>query len=246
MPRPRPDAPRELPPWLTGLASAAVAFHLGAVALLALAAPSGPWPTAFGTSTAAGPQFARGVSAVTTPYYLGPLKLTHNYHFAGNRPGATAVYVEARLKDAAGRPVATVRLPDETANFWVRHREALLAQWLTDDQPVQPRMGEAIPAPNRAVPTVSIWDGEGPGRPLALRAVPEHLVPRERPVFRPSDWSLLLARSYARHLCRRYGAASAELVRHTREPVLPAVLFLPEPPADAFDELISNFGELPR
>jgi hypothetical protein len=246
MPRPRPDASPDLPPWLTALGSAAVAFHLAAVALLALAAPSGPWPTAFGASTTAGPQFARSVSAVTTPYYLGPLKLTHNYHFAGNRPAATAVYVEARLKDAEGRPVRTVRLPDEGANFWVRHREALLAQWLTDDQPVQPRMGEAIPAPNQAVPTVSIWDGGGPGRALSLRAVPEHLVPRERPVYRPSDWSLLLARSYARHLCRRHGAASAELVRHTREPILPAVLFLPEPPSDAFDELISNFGELPR
>ena len=245
MPRPRPHDPPELPPWLTALGSAAVAFHLLAVACLALAAPSGPWPTAFGASTAAGPQFARGVSAALTPSYLGPLKLTHNYHFAGNRPGATAVYVEARLKDAEGRTVATVRLPDERANFWVRHREALLAQWLTDDQPVPPRPGEAIPAPNRAVPTVTIWD-VGPDRALALRAVPEHLVPRERPVYRPSDWSLLLARSYARHFCRRHGATSVELVRHTREPVLPAVLFLPEPPADAFDELISNFGELPR
>src|SRR6516165_6206300 len=107
MPRPRPDAPLELPPWLTGLGSAAVAFHLAAVAALALAAPSGPWPTAFGASTATGPQFARSVSAVTMPYYLGPLKLTHNYHFAGNRPGATAVYVEARLKDAEGRLVGT-------------------------------------------------------------------------------------------------------------------------------------------
>ena len=47
-------------------------------------------------------------------------------------------------------------------------------------------------------------------------------------------------------LCRRHGAASAELIRHTREPVPPAVLFLPESPADDFDELTSNFGELPR
>ena len=246
MPRPRPDTPPELPPWLTGPGSAVIAFHLVAVAALALAAPSGPWPTAFGTSTATGPQFARAVSDVTTPYYLGPLKLTHNYHFAGNRPAAPSVYVEARLKDAEGRTLRTLRLPDEGANLWVRHRQALLAQWLTDDQPVQPKLGEAIPAPNQAAPTVSIWDGAGPGRPLALRAVPEHLVPRDRPVFRPSDWSLLLARSYARHLCREHGAASAELVRHTREAILPAVLFLPEPPADALDELISNFGELPR
>jgi hypothetical protein len=245
MPRSRPDAPRDLPPWLIGLGSAAIAFHLAAVACLALAASSGPWPTAFGTSTATGPQFARDLSALTTPYYLAPLKLTHNYHFAGSRPTAPSVYVEARLKDAEGRPLGTVRLPDERANFWARHRQALLAQWLTDDQPVQPRMGEAIPAPNQAVPTIDIWDLAA-DRTLALRAVPEHLVPRERPVYRPSDWALLLARSYARHLCRRHGAASAELVRHTREPVLPAALFLPEPPADAFDELIANFGELPR
>jgi hypothetical protein len=95
------------------------------------------------------------------------------------------------------------------------------------------------------VQTALIWDFDAE-RTLRLRAVPEHLVPRDRPVFRPSSWSLLLARSYVRHLCRVNGASTAELVRHSREPILPALIFMPEPPAATFDELVSSFGELPR
>ena len=41
----------------------------------------------------------------------------------------------------------------------------------------------------------------------------------------PSPWSLLLARSYARHLCRLHGAHSAELTRHSRQPVSPEMMF---------------------
>jgi hypothetical protein len=170
------------------------------------------------------------------------LKLTHNYHFTTNRPGVSAASVEIRLRDAEGRPLETLTLPDRRANFWVRHRQALLAQGLTDDLPVQPRAGEAIPAPGRPVAAVAIWD-VAEGSNLRLRSVAEHLVPRDRPVFRPSPWSLLLARSYARYLCRARGAASAEVVRLSREPVAPDVLFEDEPPAGAFDTLVSNFGE---
>jgi hypothetical protein len=103
-----------------------------------------------------------------------------------------------------------------------------------------------IPAPNRAVPTVRIWEIAGNGG-LELRTVPEHLVPRDRPVFRASARSLLLARSYARYLCRINGAAKAEVIRHTQEPIPPAVMFMSnQPPAGAFNELTSNFGELPE
>ena len=77
--------------------------------------------------------------------------------------------------------------------------------------------------------------------------MPEHLIPRDRPVFRPSEQSLLLARSYARYLCRTHGAATAELIRHTGEPITPAVMFTSgQPPAAAVNELISSFGELPE
>jgi hypothetical protein len=69
---------------------------------------------------------------------------------------------------------------------------------------------------------------------------------RGSPVFRPSEWSLVLARSYARHLCRTHGAASAEIIRHTRDPIYPVVLFEREPAADAFQDLVASFGEMPR
>jgi hypothetical protein len=241
---PSPAAPaRPLPRGLILLGSAALACHLCAVGLLVLAAPSGPWPTSFGTSMALEPQFALTLGNPVTRHYLMPLKMSHNYHFATNRPGVPRAFFEVRLKDEAGKPIKTVRLPDARANFWVRHRQGLLAQWLADDRPVQARPGEAIAPPDQEVRRVEIWD-TAPDRTLRLRAVPEHLVPRDRAVMRPSQWSLVLARSYVRYLCREHGAASGELIRHTREPVLPAVLFLDEPPADAFEELISNFGEL--
>jgi hypothetical protein len=215
------------------------------VVVLVLAAPSGPWPTSFGSSMAAEPQFAQGISNATTRNYLMPLKMTHNYHFPSNRPAPPGVFFEVRLKDETGELLKTIRVPDENASFWVRHRQSLLAQALADDQPVQPRAGEVVAAPGKQVQTVDIWD-TAENNTLRLRSVPEHLIPRERPVYRPSEWSLVLARSYARYLCRVHGAASAELIRHTREPVLPAVMFLEDPPAGTFDELVSSFGELPR
>jgi hypothetical protein len=171
--------------------------------------------------------------------------MTHNYHFASNRPGPPGVSFEVQLRDGAGRPLGTIRIPDQSANFWVRHRQGLLAQALADDRPVRPGGSEVLAAPGQPGPVVWVWVPAG-DEMLRLRPVPEHLVPRDRPVFRPSEWSLLLARSYVRHLCRLYGAATGELVRHTREPVPPAVLSGDEPPADAFVELLSNFGELPR
>jgi hypothetical protein len=227
------------------LGSAAVAAHLFAVIVLVLAAPSGPWPTAFGASTAMEPQFARSLGEISTRHYLAPLKMTHNYHFTTNRPAAPEVYFEVRLKDETGNLLKTARVPDEGANFWARHRQFLLAQALGDDQPVEARPGEVIAAPHQQVRTVDVWM-PGADRTLRLSPVPEHLIPRDRPVFRPSGWSLVLARSYVRHLCRVHGAASGELIRHSREPILPAVLFMEEPPAGAFEELVSNFGELPR
>jgi hypothetical protein len=244
MSQPRSDLVPALPRWVVLPGSAALAFHLLALGALVLAAPSGPWPTSFGTGMGMEPPFAQAVSDLTTRSYLMPLKMTHNYHFPTDRPGGPSASFEVRLRDAEGKPLETLPFPDPAANFWVRHRQGLLAQQLTDDLPVEPRGGETIPAPGRPVATVAVWDpAEGGG--LRLRSVPEHLVPRDRPVFRPSPWSLLLARSYARHLCRLHGAASAEVIRTTREPVLPTVLFADEVPAD-FEALVSNFGEFSR
>jgi hypothetical protein len=236
---------KRLPRWLKGVASLAVAGHLIAVLALVLAAPSGPWPTPFGQSLAVGPAFALPVGNAATRYYLKPLKLTHNYRFLRNRPGMPGVFFEVRLKNAEGELIRTVRCPDPEAPFWIRHRQSILAQALADDQPVQARAGEVIPAPNQAARTVDFLDHLD-AHTLTLKTVPEHLVPRDHPVYRPSDWSLIVARSYLRHLCRQHDAASAELIRHTREAVLPAMLFVDNPPADTFQELITHFAEVKK
>jgi hypothetical protein len=212
--------------------------------ILVLAAPSGPWPTPFGPSDAGPPQFAEKTSSLTTRYYLQPLHMDHNYHFVSNRPGQQTISFEVHLKDAQGRLLKTVKFPDEDANFWVRHRQSLLAQALGDDQPVEAPRGEGIAAPGQPRRKVTIWDAADGSPVNRLREVPEHLIPTQRPVYRPSEWSLLVARSYARYLCRRHQAASAELIRRSREAIMPEVLLrLDQPPPGSFDELVSNFGE---
>lgn len=241
----RPASTRPLPRWLACPIGTAVALHFSALVFLVLGAQSGPWPTPFGASPAMAPPFALAAGNTATTHYLAPLKLTHNYHFLRNRTGQPDVFFEVRLKDEAGQVTETLRFPDPKANAWVRHRQGILAAHLADDVPVQPSGGEAIPAPNQAARTVTIWD-ISPDGSLVLRSVPEHLVPRDRNVYRPSEWSMILARSYGRHLCRAHGAASAELIRHTREPIMPAVLYVSEPPADLFQELVTHFGEIKK
>lgn len=246
MPQPPPKA-RVLSPWLIGLGSAAIALHLTAVVVAALAAPSGPWVYPDGSNMAPPPQFAAQLHEAATPY-LKLVRMTDNYHFATNRPGMAGVYFEVRLKDETGKLLATQTFPDENANFWVRHRQTLLAQWLSLDEPVQPPQGEVIAAPGQQVQTVELWDtGPPPGsRNWKIKKVPQHLVPRDQPLFKPTEWALVLARSYARYLCRTSGAASAELIRHTRQSIPPSVMSMPQAPAEMFDERTADFGELPR
>ncbi len=241
-----PDPVRPLPRWAVLGGSAVVAAHFCAVLGLVLSASSGPWPTPFGGSNAPGPQFAQAVNEVAGPNYLYHLKLTHNYHFPTNRPDIPGVYFEVHLKGKDGEPLKTVRIPDQGANPWVQHRQWLLAQALADDQPINPPGGEFIPAPGQKGRTVQVWDWEvSPDQVMSLRTVPEHLLPRNRPVyFRPSEWSLILARAYVRHLCREHGAESGELIRHFREPVLAGFMLSPEPPPNIFQEIVCNFGEI--
>jgi len=245
MPPPVPSKASSLPGWLVGLGSLLILAHLLAVITLVLAAPSGPWSTPFGADMALAPWFAGKLNEITTPSYLQPLKLTHNYHFLTNRTGMTGVILEARLRDEHGNVLNTLTIPDPNANHWVKHRQAILARSLGDDQPVQPQMGESVAAPNQQVKKVKIWEPvEGKQRELQLKEVPEHLVPRDRPVMKTSDWTNLLVRSYARHLGRVHNADSVEIIRRSQEPIPPAVL-VGDPPPGAFDELISNFGRIP-
>jgi len=219
-------------------ASLAILFHFGAVIIHALAAPSGPWPDA---NMASAPSFARALDEPLVQGYLKPLKLTHNYHFPSNRPIVPGVYLQVTLKDSKGETQKTLVFPDPESNAWVRYLERLFAQGLVPDQPIAPPQGEEIPAPHQQVRTVTIWDGE---QPLRLHQVPEHLVPRNRPVYGPTDWSMVLVNSYARYLRRKLGAASVEVVRHSRDVVPPTVLLTENPGPMAFKDLLASYGDI--
>jgi hypothetical protein len=240
-----PKASGSLPAWFVIAVSLAIGYHLVAFTLGALAAPSGPWPTPDGTNLATPPQFAYSLYQAVAADYLQNVKLTRNFHYVTDRPGLPGAYLEVHLKDKEGRELKTVTLPDSKANSWIRYQEEQLARRIADDEPVPAPQGEAIPAPHQKAPTALIWDIVE-NRQMKLKEVPVHLVPRDRPVFRPSEPALILARSYARHLCAVHGAATAEIIRHTYDPIPPSVLGEEAPPEAAFGELISNFGELPQ
>ena len=237
----------ELPTWLLAVGSVAIGGHLLAVLAMILAVPSGPWPAADGSSLSTPPQFAYSLNKLIPDWYLRSLGMAHDYHYFSNNPALIGVSIELRLEAADGRPLGTLPLPDQRCNWWVGHRQALLARGLADDLPIFPPEGEMVAAPGQALPSSPIWE-LSPDGGLELRNVPEHLIPRERPVFRPSDKSLLLARSMARYACRTHGAAKVEVIRRTQERIPPAVMFLPSPPAgdsasNAAGELVSNFGK---
>jgi hypothetical protein len=238
--------PRQLPAGLIRVASVAIAFHFLAIGALVLSANSGPWMIPrFGETPALGPTFAGKINDVLTPIYLEPLRLTHNYHFTGNRSLVSSVYFEARIKDALGT-VQSITFPADAGNFWLRHRYNLLALGLGADQPVQVPRGEMIQAPGDKEPKVTYWDASD-AKAWKLKQIDEKLI-KDLPgqPVRPSEWSLLLARSYQRYLSRQFNGASVELIRHSREPVMPAFLFGDGAPAGTFEELVCSFGEYRR
>ncbi len=219
-----------------------------------LASSSGPWYSPLGETPATGPKFAELINdpfaTLSTspertrplPDYLWLIGLSHNYHFTANRLMVSAVNFEARLRDAQGVVIKTIKFPDNSANFWLQYRYKLLALGLGNDQPVQARAAEAIPAPGKETVKVTIWDTSDP-KLWQLKQISEHLVPKDRQVMRPSDWSLLLARAYERFLLREYpGATSVELIRHSRDQVSPEYLYSDNPPPAIFEELVCSFG----
>jgi hypothetical protein len=172
--------------------------------------------------------------------------MTHNYHFESNKTPSNAAYFEVELKDSFGTVTKTLKFPDEKANFWVRHRQEQLALWLAADEPLQPRGSVKIAAPKQKAETVEFWEMAAPGT-LRLKSVPEHLAPRDPAFMRPTERAKMLAASYLRYLCREYGAASGELVRCSRETIMPIVLFMPNPPTEeSLMTLKSHFGEYHR
>jgi len=235
--------PGPLPRWVILGGSGLIVFHFLAVGAVVLAAPSGPWPMNFGAGTALGPPFAAAINQFTAPRYLRPLHMTQDYHFASNVSGRASVFFEVHLKDQAGKVVKTLKFPDDKASFYVRHRQRLLAQGLDNDLPVQPPQGEQVFPSGQGPPTVHLWHGVEGDPILRLTKVSELELPRNRPLSRPSEGSVLLAQAYARYLCREHGAASAEVVRHSRNALLPDILFVSPVPAEAFTDQVCIFGE---
>src|SRR5262249_53544807 len=114
-----------------------------------------------------------------------------------------------------------------------------------DDVPVGAPPGEVIAAPRQSPPSVDIWESVD-GKVFKIKTIPEHLIPRDHPVYRPNDWARLLARSYARYLCRAHGAASVEGIRHRKEVIFPGVLLFEDGPPGGQEEMIASFGEVKR
>jgi hypothetical protein len=238
----------ELPRWLLLVGSGAICFHFFALLMVAIAVRSGPWwVPEFGPTDMEPPQFAQPFSNWAGRYYLQPLQMAHNYHFSSNRTDISAVYFEAKLKDAKGKVVQTLRFPEANQSFWIRERQRSLAQNLGEDERVEPPRGDVIPAPGKKVREIEVWKAPEGQTVLQLQKEKEYLIPRgpgAPQVFSPSEWSKALARSYALYLCRIHGASAVELIRHSREPLYPGLMFMREPPPpQTYEELICSYGE---
>ena len=248
-----PFPARPLPRGLIVAGSLAILFHLFALGVLVLAAPSGPWYTPLlpMSTPADPPEFVKAVGDSLSSFYLQPLHLTHNYHFESNRTENPSVYFEVKLTDAEGKPLKSLKFPDANSNFWVRHRQTLLAQGLGNDQLYN--LPQSVRNPS---PLVRVWFSDKAWAENKLEDKIERDLQDIRSkggtdmFFQPSDWSLLLVQSYARYLCRTNGAAKAEIIRHSREPILPVIVL---PLADelrtrgwfdrTFNTFVANYGE---
>src|SRR5262245_43699430 len=160
-PRTNPAVP--LPRWVVLVGSGIVAFHFFAIVAYVLAAPSGRWPTACGSSPALAPFFLKDPNRAPNEYsvreiYLRLLHLDNDFHFQSNHTDLSAVYFEARLKDKTGQEIGTLKFPQHKANFWVRHRQALLALGLGNDRAVEGSRGNPIAAPGQKLGESLVWD----------------------------------------------------------------------------------------
>jgi hypothetical protein len=243
---PVPSLPKAtLPRWLVGVGSVAILFHLTAITVVILDAPSGPWMTSRGPNLVPGPTFSESIREPTTYLHTQFLKMAPTFRFDSSYTNHHHAFFDVRLRRKKGdEPFAFHRIPDPKANPWVRHRQELLARALVVDAIIQPPTGDNIPAPGQKPRILKIWEESPQDRMLKIREVPEHLLPRERQVQRPAEWSLLLVRSYARYLGRRYDAELVEIIRHHRDPLPPAVLLSRDLPPTATEDLVASFGEV--
>jgi hypothetical protein len=241
--------PKLPPPWLMAVGSLVIVFHLLTLGVRVLAAPSGPWPAPppDGAMPMPPPAFAGTLHNWTGAYYLPAVKLTHDYHFTTNHTGGTGIYLEARLTDRDGKEV-TLKLPDDGANPWVRHRQTLLAAQLGEDVSEVIQGAPKVAAEGQEVPTRWIWErSEKNQNEMRLIKEKEQNLSRVAPTIQPNPEALVLANAYARYLCRVYGADKVELRRYHAERIPPFLMDSPEQPMPgAFSTQVSYFGELPR
>jgi hypothetical protein len=240
-----PVFPKGTPPrWLLVAASVVILFHLTAIAVAVLDAPSGPWLTPRGPNLVPGPAFVESIREPTTYVHTQFLKMAPTFRFDSSYPNLPHAFLEVRLRRQKGdEPFATHRIPDPKANLWVRHRQELLARGLVVDPLVSPPAGDVIPAPGQKPRILKIWEESPQDRMLKIREVPEHLLPRDRQVQRPAEWSLLLVRSFGRYLGRRFGAEYVEIIRHHRDPLPPMAFSSRESPPPVQD-LVASYGEV--
>jgi hypothetical protein len=236
-----------LPRWLFVVASVAIVFHFGSVGVRILAAPSGPWPMGGeGSSQVNGPQFAVTLANTLPKDYLKAISLDYNYHFSSNSPGALSLALQAQFKNAAGEDT-TLIFPDPNANFWVRHRQAILANQLGNDLPYLPPQTRQVAAPGREIERVTIWrNPENQANRLELKTVPVLDLPRDQMNLQPNPQANLFAAAYARYLCRQHGVSKVQIIRRHQPPIPSVVLVDKNIPESFFDPIFSYFGELPQ
>jgi hypothetical protein len=243
--------PKTLPSSIVAVLSLCVVGHFFAVGAHVLAARSGPWlvPNFFTPSMAEGPTFATMIDQTTYRYYLQPLGMTGDFSYTSDRVDQPDVYFEARLRNEHGEVVKKLRFPSPEDSVWLRQCYSLLAEGLGGDAPVPVQQMVQIPAPGQESPRIKVWNPPVPmEKKLVLLETEQHKVKSlmkdpSMQLSKPREWTLLLARSYARHLCRQEKVASVELVRYSRDPIMPVVLLMPgdRMPAGTFDTLESQF-----
>lgn len=236
-----------LPRWVYVAATVVIVWHFGSVGARVLAAMSGPWPMGEqGAAPVAPPHFASIIANSLPGDYLKAIQLNRDYHFATNRPNGTNYKMKVNLKDEKGDVIGTVTYPEAEgdANFWVRHRQRIMVDFLGSDGMVRTPQNEVIPAPGQPEPTLRYWKGvEGSMTKARLATESVNLImPRGGSFYTPSDLEMVFLGSYARHLCRTHGANSVEVIRVAQEPIPPAVLFDSSLPPVMFDARTYNYG----
>jgi hypothetical protein len=241
----RESMPAGLPRGIIVLASIAIAFHLFNALIAVIHVRSGPWLAPIpGGSPAEPPPFSVWIGENVAEPYNQLFKVNDNFHFASNRQEMQEISFEAVVKDSSGKVVARRRMPDPDANPFVFQRQQLLARYLID-APMDVAQGVVIAPPGQTLPTLYWWHSESE-RHSVLRSGDANTVPRNQELMKPSDTAFAALRSYGRYLRRVHGAASVEVMRTWRNPILPTVLFAPEPLGpDLFRPNTSSYGELP-